>query len=1128
MSSIFSLFGAGGSSASQGSKATSEPETLDTSFESVLQTAQEAGVEGAGGEEDLPDGGLRGLDKSAESETTNGFSSSVRTLSEKEKTTRFTPAPEQPPHKISPHGSDEGQELGISGGNSTETRIEVPLAFQSKPFVDQEIDPLRPPLKSEGEDQESATLLVKPSDSENARHISPTNGASRDNASADVTDIRKEPVDRWSRDDKLVRISREEGAPDDQLGLSDTSIVESPLPSGNDGREQGERDFSSHRNEKSEQKASQGFFGAKFERISAESTKDFDPQLGPSNDQDQETSGPVKFDPLPETEPGQRISINRDSDKWISTLTVNLNESAGATSKPAETHDQEPSILNAPEGSSLKGTDPKATSRESDNPETRISVGQASGSQHSILNAAPEGTSRNETDPKPTSRESDNPETRISVGQASGSQHSILSAAPEGTSRNGTDQKPTSRESDNPETRIPVGQASGSQHSILSAAPEGSSRNETDQKSTSRESDRPETRTPVGQASGSQHSILNAAPEGASRNGTDPKPTSRGNDNPETRIPVGQASGNQHSILNAAPEGASRNGTDPKPTSRGNDNPETRIPVGQASGNQHSILKTISEGASNQTSSLIEKTDQGSSGAWTSKQDGTGEATPLGRPSGNEYPHPETEGDSKTGDLKTSPTVRDSGKNPDVNLNSAGRTPAAKAEAPTRGSGVASGRSRQGGTIADPTSEKTLSVGTIRRDDGVQASPAPLRTELEGAQSPTQGGKALGESTRDPVLGTAGVESQFGRSSENRIQTPLPPLPKDSGNPEISASSVNPDQPNPKTTQGTGGQPGPIEEGLETSGSLPALRVDRETKATVNPSDNRSGEARFGAESPLTGSLLKESRGERTSESEKSVGPETFISGSYGRNSRPPGEIAAPKETLEVTSQEAPSDEAEEALGRSHGRLSGTKSDPVVQNSTPSPPQPTTGPLQQNSAPTAGITPSGNGSQPLPVAGEASAESTPANLNGLPSPEEVVNQVVRGARILLKNDVTEVRIRLEPPELGTVRIRLVAGEKTLSGEIAVSNQEVKGIVESQLQQLRSSLTDQGLEVGRIDVSVRDDSRGGHLQDRAGSSKDPNEDSGGRRSSSRNGNPEWEAPDEDRRPHNNQYIIDYLA
>ena len=124
--------------------------------------------------------------------------------------------------------------------------------------------------------------------------------------------------------------------------------------------------------------------------------------------------------------------------------------------------------------------------------------------------------------------------------------------------------------------------------------------------------------------------------------------------------------------------------------------------------------------------------------------------------------------------------------------------------------------------------------------------------------------------------------------------------------------------------------------------------------------------------------------------------------------------------------------------------------------------------------------------------------------------------------------MTEVRVRLEPPDLGSVRIRLGAGEKTLSGEIAVSNQEVKGIVESQIQQLRSSLTNQGLDVGRIDVSVRDDSRGSHLHDRAGNSRDPNEDSGGRRSSSRNGNPEWEAPDEDLRPHNNQYIIDYLA
>ena len=577
---------------------------------------------------------------------------------------------------------------------------------------------------------------------------------------------------------------------------------------------------------------------------------------------------------------------------------MNLNESAGATSNLTETRDQEHSILKAgPEGSPLEGTDPKQTSRESDNPETRIPVGQVSGSQHPILKAAPEGASLDGADPKQTSWESDNPETRIPVGQASGSQHPILKATPEGASLEGTDPKQTSRESDNPETRIPVGQASGNQTSILNPAPEGASLEGTDPKQTSRESDNPETRIPVGQASGNQTSILNPAPEGALLKWTDPKQTSRQSDNPETRTPVGQASGNQTSILKAGPEGSALKGTDPKQTSRESDNPETRTPVGQASGNQTSILKagpegsalrgtdpkqtsresdntnhsptdrpsgkepstlkTVSEGVSNRTSSLVEKTGQVSSWALTSRQDGTGEPTPTGRPSGNGYPHPETEGDSKA--LETSHPVRVSGKNPgessanpDVNLNLAGRTPAATAEAPTdesgstpiretlerrqeTPSGVASSRT-QGGAVADPTSEKTLSVGTIRRDE------APVRPELVGGQSPTQiraegtahhpegrtesppinRGNGFGESTGDPVLGTAGVESQFGRSSVNRIHTPLPPPPTESGKPEVSASSANPDQPIPKNTQGTGGQPGPIEEGLETSRSKQA------------------------------------------------------------------------------------------------------------------------------------------------------------------------------------------------------------------------------------------------------------------------------------------------------------------
>jgi flagellar hook-length control protein FliK len=128
---------------------------------------------------------------------------------------------------------------------------------------------------------------------------------------------------------------------------------------------------------------------------------------------------------------------------------------------------------------------------------------------------------------------------------------------------------------------------------------------------------------------------------------------------------------------------------------------------------------------------------------------------------------------------------------------------------------------------------------------------------------------------------------------------------------------------------------------------------------------------------------------------------------------------------------------------------------------------------------------------------------------------------------LLKDDVSEVHVRLEPPELGSVHIRLVSGSDVLSGEIGVSSHDVKGIVESHLHQLRSSLVEQGLHVGQIDVSVRDDQRGGAWPDRTGGFGHPGGTPDGRRSPERNGNPGWEHR-EDRRPRRSQNLVDYFA
>jgi flagellar hook-length control protein FliK len=141
-------------------------------------------------------------------------------------------------------------------------------------------------------------------------------------------------------------------------------------------------------------------------------------------------------------------------------------------------------------------------------------------------------------------------------------------------------------------------------------------------------------------------------------------------------------------------------------------------------------------------------------------------------------------------------------------------------------------------------------------------------------------------------------------------------------------------------------------------------------------------------------------------------------------------------------------------------------------------------------------------------------------------PEAVVQQVIRGARFLLKDDVSEVRVRLEPPELGSVHIRLTSGESALSGEISVSSSEVKGIVESHLHELRSSLIEQGLHVGRLDVSVRDGQSGGTWSDRMGGFGYSEDAPDGR--PGRHGNPEWDPQEEARRPGHSQSLVDYFA
>ena len=83
-----------------------------------------------------------------------------------------------------------------------------------------------------------------------------------------------------------------------------------------------------------------------------------------------------------------------------------------------------------------------------------------------------------------------------------------------------------------------------------------------------------------------------------------------------------------------------------------------------------------------------------------------------------------------------------------------------------------------------------------------------------------------------------------------------------------------------------------------------------------------------------------------------------------------------------------------------------------------------------------------------------------------------MEQIVRNARFSLRNGRSEFTVQLRPEHLGLLRMRLVLEENLgVRVEATVQNESTRQIIESNLPELRDSLSDLGVRVERFDVSV---------------------------------------------------------
>ena len=87
------------------------------------------------------------------------------------------------------------------------------------------------------------------------------------------------------------------------------------------------------------------------------------------------------------------------------------------------------------------------------------------------------------------------------------------------------------------------------------------------------------------------------------------------------------------------------------------------------------------------------------------------------------------------------------------------------------------------------------------------------------------------------------------------------------------------------------------------------------------------------------------------------------------------------------------------------------------------------------------------------------------------SERSIVNQVIQKFTIRTSENNNEIKMRLEPPSLGTVRMNVITQGDAVKTTIVAENQAVKQIIENNLSQLKDSFSGQGLKVESFEVMV---------------------------------------------------------
>jgi len=87
--------------------------------------------------------------------------------------------------------------------------------------------------------------------------------------------------------------------------------------------------------------------------------------------------------------------------------------------------------------------------------------------------------------------------------------------------------------------------------------------------------------------------------------------------------------------------------------------------------------------------------------------------------------------------------------------------------------------------------------------------------------------------------------------------------------------------------------------------------------------------------------------------------------------------------------------------------------------------------------------------------------------------ENNIEKIVNEARMILRRGKSEIRMELEPKTLGKMEMNITMENSKLIAKIRVDSQEVKNLFTDNINKLKDALNEEGVQIQRIDVFVRD-------------------------------------------------------